>query len=78
MTKSIIAYQKVKRKDTANSSKRHWGFTSSPLGIHFFAIGDSLHRYWGFTSSLLGIDDKDNGEQLSSCPNHAKVIPHCQ
>jgi hypothetical protein len=29
--------------------------TLSPLGIHFIAIGDSLHRYWGFTSSLLGI-----------------------
>jgi hypothetical protein len=40
MTKSIIAYQKVKRKDTADSSKRHWGFTLSLLGIHFIAIGD--------------------------------------
>ena len=64
MTKSIIAYQKVKRKDTADSSKRHWGFTSSPLGTHSFAIGDSLLRHWGLTSPLLGIHSFAIGDSL--------------
>ena len=37
---------------------RHWGFTSSLLGIDSFAIGDSLLRHRGLTATKKGTYEK--------------------
>ena len=54
------------------------GFTLSPLGTFFLAIGDRLFRYWGRTSSPLGTYFLAIGEQLKLIPNKYFVNPQWQ